>query len=256
MGYIDYKCKNCGANININDSKTAYCEFCGSQVVREDKSAREYYGNAIEKFSSESDVLRLDAVTHALIFNPDNDDLLFMKAILLKDVEILSFIVKDKITQRVKQACEEEFLKWNAIINYTVPLEKLRKTPLSDFDSVTVIEDNRDGESICFAFVDYLYDAQKSTQYKKTIADKNHQSKVNAIKKLNAIKNYMRKNITLGYRIFTLFGVILFSCIIFAMIGSLASTLTVMSIGMLGMFIGIGIVNKGRKAEYDEMILW
>ncbi len=100
-----FACPNCGANIDITDSRTIYCEYCGSKVYKEKNSFRELYDKAVLEFSIHDFSFCSKTIHNALVLRPRNADLLFMKAMITQDMKILNIVNKADISKEVLEMC-------------------------------------------------------------------------------------------------------------------------------------------------------
>ena len=93
MAFIQLKCPNCGANLNIeNNREIAFCEFCGCKILLQETinvkhtiDTKEQFANmmtlAERAYKSNSFDEAFSYYTKALELSPENIEAIYMKSI-------------------------------------------------------------------------------------------------------------------------------------------------------------------------------
>ncbi|MCK5128723.1 MAG: hypothetical protein KAQ68_02635 [Clostridiales bacterium] len=252
MPFKDYKCQNCGANININNTNVAYCEFCGSQIARVKKlpSEKDCIDKAIHEFSSRQYKQCEETIRTSLYFFPKNNDLLLLRAIIKKDKAFLSPIDKDKLSDKVLDECRKVFDKWEAIIDYYIPWDLINTKSIEDVDDIGIIGNGLDSNKSairCFAFVEYLYDIEYFKQYKLKIIELDSQEREHATRLLNMRVSKFKYDLKQAKQIMIISSIILLISILSLIIGASGTfSFILFFAGIIGMGIG---GNRNRQAR-------
>ena len=109
MALVEYACPNCGASIDASNGKTAYCEFCGTKLIDHSavKTMDEYYEQALKDIEFEHYLSCKSTVYYGLRVNPNDSNLLLIKAVLDENADILKKVKIEDVSSEILHACKK-----------------------------------------------------------------------------------------------------------------------------------------------------
>ncbi len=245
MGFVEYACPNCGANIDITNTKAAYCQFCGTKIVNTVRLdvGNELYERAIDELEAMEYNKCRETVPRAIMYQPNNHDLTLMKAMLHRDERILESVDRVAVSDRVLLACQTMFYSWDVDIHYRINWEDVF---IKGCYKLKVqgnrLEYNEDAQRV-LVFNAFIFENKQA--YLNFIKLKNLDEQIFSIKKreLHAFKSNMKM------RHITIFPIMILSFILFYTGSYLIGGIGIFVSFILGFKTFIMLNNKKDKWE-------